>query len=61
MIKDETYSAFGDHMLPEILAWIRNEVKLEDIFDKEDLGKWAVDNGYLDPDKVRVTFMGETF
>lgn len=41
MIKNDTYDAFGRFVMPEVLAWIKNEVKPEDVFDTEQLKIWA--------------------
>ena len=41
MIKNDTYDAFGRFFMPDILAWIKNEVKPEDVFDRSKLIQWA--------------------
>ena len=46
MIKNDTYDAFGRFFMPDILAWIKNEVKPEDVFDRSKLIQWAIQNGY---------------
>jgi hypothetical protein len=53
MIKKDTYDAFGRFFMPDILAWIQNEVKPEDVFDKEKLIQWATQNGYIKPQPVK--------
>jgi hypothetical protein len=46
MIKNDTYDAFGRFFMPEIIAWVQNEVKPEDVFDRSKLIQWAIQNGY---------------
>jgi hypothetical protein len=52
MIKNDTYDAFGRFFMPDILAWIQNEVNPEDVFDREKLKEWALDNGFINISEI---------
>lgn len=58
MIKNDTNDAFGRFFMPDILSWIKNEVKPEDVFDTDQLRQWAENNNYVDASEQRMSVIG---
>jgi hypothetical protein len=47
MIDAKTYKNFGEQFLDDIIKWIGEHLKPEDVFSKDKLLDWADEEGYL--------------
>jgi len=39
----------GSRLLEEAIDWIKNNLEPDDVFSRDDLARWAINNDYIDP------------
>ena len=47
-IKNSQREDFGAAFLDEIIEWVKNNLTPEEIYDKDVLEEWALDNGFVE-------------